>query len=447
MARVMYIDAFAGAAGDMILGALIDAGLPVDELRAALGSLGVHHEVVVTRVLRSGLSATHVAVREPGAAAAGPTDAHAHSHPGHAHDPGHDDGHQHADEAHAHDRDHHDGHSHGLARGSHHHHTLAEITHHIGHSSLSAIGKSRAVAMFHRLAEAEAAIHAMPVEQVHLHEVGAIDSIIDIVGAVFAFEWFGIDDVMVSPVNVGHGTVDIAHGTFPIPAPATLRLLGRVPVYSRGPAVEMLTPTGALVLTTYGRQFGQMPSMVVERVGYGAGTRDLEHFPNVLRVLIGERAVETAVSADRVLRMECAIDDMTPQLFGPLIDRLLGAGALDAYLTAVQMKKGRPGTVVTVLAPRERREALCDVLFRETTTIGVRFDEVERETLEREWIEVPVTGGAVRVKLSGRHGEILNAVPEFDDCVRVAAASGRPVKIVQADALRAWFDRSRESNR
>jgi uncharacterized protein (TIGR00299 family) protein len=420
----MYFDAFSGAAGDMILGALIDAGLPVDALRAALGSLGVGHELTIRKVLRSGVSATHVTVQ--------PAAGHSHEH-----------SHQHSHEHHTHQHEHQHEHS-------HEHRTLAAISHHISHSALSAAGKARAIAMFRRLAEAEAAIHAMPVEQVHLHEVGALDSIIDIVGSAFAFEWWGIDDVVVSPLNVGSGTVRIAHGTFPVPAPATLRLLAGVPSYSRGPEMELLTPTGALVLTSYARTFGPMPVMAPAHIGYGAGTRDIDGFPNVLRVVIGERAVseqDSASGPDKMLRIEAAIDDMTPQLFGPLLDRLLSAGAVDAYLTPVVMKKGRPGIVVTSLAPESARALVCEVMFRETTTIGVRFDEVQRETLDRRFVDVAVTGGRVRVKVSGRAGEVLNVSPEFEDCLRVAEATGAPVKEVQAEAMRAWSAISPGSSR
>jgi uncharacterized protein (TIGR00299 family) protein len=418
MARVMYFDAFMGAAGDMILAALIDAGLPVEALRAALGSLGVDHDLRVTRVLRAGVSATHVHVGS-------------------------------REQATAHDHAHEHGHTHDEPASHHGHHTLEEIGRQIERSSLSAAGKARATAMFRRLAEAEAAIHGVTIEKVHLHEVGAVDSIIDIAGTVFAFEWWGIDDVVASPLNVGAGTVRIAHGTFPVPAPATLRLLAGTPVVSRGPEVELLTPTGALVLTTYAHAFGPMPPMTVERIGYGAGTRDVAEFPNVLRVVIGERPAAEAgagPAAAQMVRIESAIDDMAPQLFGPLIDRLLAAGAVDAFLTPVLMKKGRPGTLVTALAPEVRRAAVCDALFRETTTLGVRFDAVERETLDREWVDVTVGGGQVRIKVAGRRGEVLNAAPEFEDCLRVAEATGRPVKAVRADAMRAWFATARGSN-
>ena len=408
----MYLDCFSGAAGDMVLGALLDAGLPLGELRGALGGLGVGQEVHATRVLRAGISATHVDVR----------------------------GHQH-DHHHKHDEHHHDH------RHDHDHRSLAEIVGLIDGSSLSPAGKAKAAAMFRRLAEAEAAIHQVPIERVHLHEVGAPDSIIDIVGAVFALEWFHADEIIASPLNVGGGTVQIAHGTYPVPAPATLRLLDGAPVYSSGAHGELVTPTGALIVTSYAASYGPMPPMTVRQIGYGAGTRDREGAPNVLRVVVGDRADATADAASAgagggaVVRIECEIDDMNPQLFGPVVDRLVADGALDVFLTPVVMKKGRPGTLVTVLAPVEYRNRLCDVLFRETTTIGVRFDVVERQTLDRRFVEVGVPGGSVRVKVAGRGSEVLNVAPEFEDCLRVAQATGQPVKAVQAAALKAWFDR------
>jgi len=400
----------------MILGALLDAGVPVDELRKALGSLGVDAELHVTKVLRAGVTATHVRVTEK--------PVHAHAHHGDQH----------------HDHQHHDGHTHDHAHG---HRSLKEITHLIGHSALSPAGKARATALFRRLAEAEAAIHGISVDRVHLHEVGALDSIVDIVGAVFAFEWWGIDDIVASPLNVGGGTVEIAHGTFPVPAPATVKLLTGVPVYSTGAQMELVTPTGALLVSGYAKSFGPMPAMTVVAAGYGAGTADRPGVPNVVRAIVGERTAVAAAASPApgtVLKIECEIDDMSPQLFGPVTERLFGAGALDVFLTAVQMKKGRPGTLLTVLAPVERREAICDVLFRETTTIGVRAEEVWRETLDREWVDVAIAGGRVRIKVARRRGEILNAVPEFDDCLRIADATGTPVKMVQAEATRAWLN-------
>ena len=418
----MYLDCASGVAGDMLLGALIDVGLPADTLRRALGSLGVGHELRITRVLRSGITATKV-------------DVIAQAPPDHSHD------HQ-PDQTHRHGETEHHGHTH--AHGDHGHRTLKEIAHLIGHSALSDGAKDRARRLMRRIAEAEAAIHGMGVDEVHLHEVGAVDSIIDVVGVVFALEWFGVDDIVSSPLNVGGGTVEMAHGRFPVPAPATVALLTGVPVYSDGPRVELVTPTGALLVSSYARAYGPMPAMTVQAVGYGAGTRDFPQSPNVVRVVIGERvqaglgtpSPSTQPSGlERVVKIECEIDDMNPQLFGVATDRLFEAGALDVFLTPVQMKKGRPGTLMTVLGSEDRRTALIDVLFRETTTIGVRFESMQRETLDRRWIDVTVTGGRVRIKVAERAGQMLNAAPEFDDCERIAASTGRTIKDIQIEAM------------
>ena len=429
MARVMYFDCSSGAAGDMVLGALIDAGVPLEAVRGALGSLGLNHDLSTERVIRAGLSATYVSVVRKGAVGRDHTHQPAHGH-GHAHD--HDHPHDHA-----HRHDEHDGRPHD--HGEDGHRSVDQIVHLIGHSALSTAGKARASAMILRLAEAEAVIHNVPVSEVHLHEVGAVDSIIDIVGAVAAFEWLDVDDVVSSPLNVGGGSVTIAHGTYPVPAPATLRLLAGVPVYGGEIQSELVTPTGALVVSSYAKSYGPVPAMTVDRIGYGAGTKDFPGRPNVLRVVIGERTATTASDAGDVVKIECEIDDMNPQLFGPAFDRLLAAGALDVYATPIQMKKGRPGSLLTVLGRPADRSALCDVVFRETTTIGVRFAVMGRDTLERASHAVALEGGVVRMKVATRRGVVVNAAPEFDDCVRVAAATGQPVKAVQADALRAWF--------
>ena len=410
MARVMYIECFSGAAGDMLLGALVDAGVPVEALRTALGSLGVGHVVSESRVMRSGIAATRIEV----APASGSAPRASHSH-GQAHD-----------------------HAHHHAEGDEAHRSLSDIVHLIGHSALPAAGKARAAALFRRLGEAEAAIHNVSIDAIHFHEVGAVDSIIDICGVVFAMDWLGIDDIVASPMNVGGGTVQIAHGTFPVPAPATVLLLKGVPIYSAGPQVELTTPTGALLVSDYATDYGPAPAMTIDRIGYGAGSRDFASTPNVVRVLIGERS---GAKADSVLKIECEIDDMNPQWFAPASDRLFGAGALDVFLTSVLMKKGRPGTLVTVIAPEGRRQAIVDVLFRDTTTIGVRVESVTRETLDRRWVEVATSGGPVRIKVAERAGVILNAVPEFEDCLRISDTSGRPLKDVQAEALASWRNR------
>jgi pyridinium-3,5-bisthiocarboxylic acid mononucleotide nickel chelatase len=435
--RVLYFDCFSGISGDMTLGALLDAGLPLDDLKRALGSLALADvELRTEKVLRTGVSATKFSVYEgpqqpePGTLNAEPaTSTHAHRH-------------------------------------------LPKIFKMIDGSSLSPQGRDRAKAMFQRLGDAEAEIHQMPVEKVHLHEVGALDSIIDIVGTVFAMEWVGADRIVCSPLNVGGGTVHSAHGVFPVPAPATVKILGAAPVYSGQVQKELVTPTGALIATSYASSFGPIPAMSIERVGYGAGDRDDPVTPNVLRVLIGEETAGLKASTapgsesevvqafrpaiadqtfrpaiadqafrpagDRVTVIECEIDDMNPQLFGLVMDRLYAAGALEVFFIPVQMKKNRPGTLLTVVAPPARRTAMTDVIFRETTTIGLRYHDVDRECLEREMVPVETSIGTVRVKVASRGGRVLNATPEFEDCARLAAAHNLPVKDVQALAMKVY---------
>ena len=426
--KILYFDCFNGAAGDMLLGAFLDSGLPLADLRGALGSLGLKdYDVAAERVVRAGVSATKFRLLERGpveAAAAVPARAREpHARGSHA-----------QEEAGGHDHHHQAHHA-----GDHAHRSLHEIRHLIDHSALSAEGKGRAKALFARLAEAEAAIHGVPIERVHLHEVGALDSIIDIVGLVFAFEWARPDRVVVSPLNVGSGTVRSAHGVYPVPAPATVQLLGDAPVYASGPRAELLTPTGALVLTAYATEYGDLPPMRVRAVGYGAGDRDFPDTPNVVRLVAGDGA--GASTTERLVVLECEIDDMNPQIFGVLMDRLYAAGALEVFYQPVQMKKNRPGTLVTVLASPARQEELTSIVFRETTTIGVRHHEVTRERLDREVVVVETPMGPIRFKVARRGGAIVNASAEFDDCVRAAAERGVPVKDVQAAAARAWLER------
>ncbi|MDP1568675.1 MAG: nickel pincer cofactor biosynthesis protein LarC [Vicinamibacterales bacterium] len=437
--KILYFDCFAGAAGDMILGALLDAGVPLDALKAALGSLAIDDwEISADRVLKTGVTATKFRLHERSATAAAAGGAHTHEPSGaqaHRHAHAHD--HAHHDHPHTHDHAH--DHDHPHHHGSHAHRTLPDIHALIDGSALSAAGKARARALFDRLAEAEAAIHGMPVSAVHLHEVGALDSIIDIVGCVFALEWINADCIIVSPMNVGGGMVHSAHGVFPVPAPATLRLLGDAPIYSSGIQKELLTPTGALILTAYANGFGPVPPMRVSAVGYGAGDRELPETPNVVRVLIGE--ADEAQSAMEVSVVECEIDDMNPQLFGPLMDRLYAAGALEVFYAPVQMKKNRPGTLVTLVTRPHERAALTDLLFRETTTIGVRYQRMQRECLERETVRVETPVGVVRFKVARRDGRVVNAQPEFDDLAARAGERGLAIKDVQAQALAAWASR------
>ena len=418
----------------MVLGALIDAGVKLEDVRRALGSLAIAPATVWTeRVTRTGIAATKFCVKGEHA----PID-HAHAHD-HDHDdsPGHDHGrpHNHGDHPH--------GHSHGdtaLHEEKHYHvhRSLDDIYRLIDGSALSRPGKDRAKELFGRLGDAEAAIHGTSVDQVHLHEVGALDSIIDIVGTVFAMETLGAEHIVSSPLNVGSGTVRTAHGVYPVPAPATARLLKHAPIYSGTQKVEMVTPTGALLVTGYAQEFGPVPPMRVAQVGYGAGNRDFPDTPNVLRVLVGE--ADATAASHTVVVIETEIDDMNPQIFGVLMDRLLAQGALDVFYTPIQMKKNRPGTLLTVIAAPDARDALTGTIFRETTTIGVRYREMTRECLERRTVTVATSVGDVRIKVAARNGHILNAAPEFADCVRLAGEHNLPAKNIQALAIKAWLD-------
>jgi hypothetical protein len=430
--RTLYFDCFSGVSGDMLLGALLDLGLPLEDLRRALGSLAIDgYEVSVDRVMRGGIAAAKFRVARasspggPGSSGGVPGAAAA---PG-CRDPGHPDHHHH----HHPDHDHHHEHPH-----DHGHRTLDEIVALIDRSALPPRGRARAIELFRRLAEVEAGIHQMPVERVHLHEVGALDSIVDIVGGVFALDWFAADRIVSSPLNVGSGTVKTAHGILPVPAPATAQLLTGVPIYASGPAMELVTPTGALLVTAFATEYGPLPAMRVDRIGYGAGDRDPEKRANVLRVFLGES--EGRAHLETVVVIECEIDDMTPQNFGAALERLQAAGALDVYYTPIQMKKNRPGVLVTVLATPASRDALAGVLFRETTTIGLRYQEMARECLDREFLAVETPLGPIRFKIARRHGQVLNASPEFEDCLRLSREHQVPLKDVQALATKAYLD-------
>jgi pyridinium-3,5-bisthiocarboxylic acid mononucleotide nickel chelatase len=397
MSRLVYFDCASGASGDMLLGALVDLGLSIDLLAAELAKLPLSgYRLDAHKVHRSGLHATKVdVVTNDGRGSA--TDGH--------------------------------GHEHGHGR------TLPDILRLLDHSALEPEIKERAAACFRRLAEAEGEVHGVPPEAVHFHEVGAVDSIVDVVGGVLGLAWLRADRFAASPLNVGTGTVSMSHGVFPVPPPATARLVRGVPVYGAGEG-ELLTPTGALLVTAHASAYGPLPALKLEAIGHGAGTRDTHDRPNVLRLIVGEE--EAAGESGRVLVLEAEIDDMSPQLYGPLIDRLLAAGALDAYLTPVQMKKNRPGTLVTVIAPPSRQHVIEDVFFAETTTLGVRRQEWDRTALDREVVAVDTPYGPIGVKVGRRGGQVLNAQPEFDDCQRAAEARGVPVKEVWAAALSAF---------
>jgi len=384
--KICYLDAFSGISGDMTVGALVDAGASAEALTGALGSLGTGAQFRLEKTARGGIAATKFHVQ--------------------------------VDEAH--------GHRH-----------LPDILAMIDRAELPAPVKRDAAAVFRRLAEAEAAVHGMPVEKVHFHEVGAVDSIADIVGACLGLHLLAIEAVYCSPVNVGGGTVETEHGLLPVPAPATAALLEGKPVYSRGPAAELTTPTGAAIASTLARRFGAMPPMHIAAIGYGAGDRDFAGQPNLLRALVGQTA--QARESTTVAVIEANIDDSTPEVLGYALDRLMEQGALDASLSPLIMKKNRPGTLLRVIARPEDRELLARLVLEETSTLGVRIHEAERRVEERRTVEVETPHGKVRMKVSASGG----FAPEYEDCRELARRTGAPLKQILAEATHAYLKATR----
>jgi uncharacterized protein (TIGR00299 family) protein len=382
---ICYIDAFSGLAGDMLVGALVDAGADRAAISRALDSFDLGAAVEWDRVQRRGVSATkfRVGVRQP----------------------------------------------------SKHRH-LSGILKLIHSARLPESVKSKAEQVFHVLGQAEAAVHGVDIEKVHFHEVGAVDSICDIVGICLAFDLLSIERIYCSPINVGSGTVNTEHGVLPVPAPATAKLLQGKPIYSRGPAVELTTPTGAAVVAALAADFGAMTPMRVKSIGYGAGDRDFIEHANVVRVMIGQAS--GAVEATTITVIEANIDDASPQLIGYAMELMLEAGALDAVIIPAQMKKGRPGVLIQVIAENEKREELAALLFRETTTLGIRFHTAERRVQPREWLDVHTPHGIVRVK-AGDHG----FAPEYEDARKIASVSGIPLKQILAEAAYAYLKQKR----
>jgi uncharacterized protein (TIGR00299 family) protein len=383
---IAYFDCFSGISGDMVLGALVDAGADLRVIEAELRKLGLEGwSISAEKVKRGAISATHVKVE---------------------------------------------------TSESHHHRGLSIILGRIDKANLAPRAAERARKIFTRLAEAEAKVHEMPVEQVHFHEVGAVDSIVDIVGAAIGFELLGIDEFACSSFDVGAGQVKTAHGLLPVPAPATAELLCGAPTYSSGVQCELVTPTGAAIATTLATRYAEIPKMTLRAIGYGAGSADLKEKANVMRLLIGESEIsEPGEHWDAPISViETNLDDMSPQIYGYFVDRALAAGALDVFSTSVLMKKNRPGQLVTLLCEHANLSRLMDLIFRETTTIGLRTYEVRRKTLDRELIPIATSFGEVRVKVSRMNGSVLNATPEYEDCQRIAAARGIPLKEVIATA-------------
>jgi pyridinium-3,5-bisthiocarboxylic acid mononucleotide nickel chelatase len=398
--KIAHFDCFSGISGDMVLGALVDSGADLRQMEASLRQLEVKDwKISAEKVKRGALAATQVKVE---------TDAHDHHH-------------------------------HDHARG------LTEILKIIDAAKLPDRVTQNSSAIFRRLGDAEAKVHQVSVDQVHFHEVGAVDAIIDIVGAAIGFELLGIDAFSCSALDVGSGRVKTDHGILPVPAPATAELLleaGAI-TFSSGIEKELVTPTGAAIATTLSFRYGSIPPMRLESTGYGAGSADLKEQANVLRILTGV-AQEYVGPLDEVVDViEANIDDMNPQIYGYFVDQALAAGALDIFSTAVQMKKNRPGQLVTLLCDATHTQKLIDLLFRETTTIGVRTHSAQRRTLARQSITVATPLGDVRMKVARMNGTVLNAAPEFEDCRRIAATQGIPLKDVLA-AANYYFQKTRE---
>jgi len=418
---IYHLDCSSGIAGDMFLGACLDLEMPIEVLSEAVARLGLPGVSVESRkASRGGFVGTRFRVLVDGKPIEGP-DPEEHVHEHHHHDHPHDHHHHDHDHAHTH-------HDHSHTRG------LTEIREIIGRSALSPAVKDRAVRLFQRLGEAEAKAHGMPLENVHFHEVGAVDSIVDLVGAAAAVEHLAPERITCGPVNVGSGRVKMAHGEVPIPAPATAELLRGVPVFG-GPGGELTTPTGAVLLAELVTEYVDLPAMILEGTGYGLGKKDLPNQANALRFLKGKSAAEPARA--EVMVVEAEIDDLPGEGFGFLMERLLAAGGLDVYFTPVQMKKNRPGTLVTLLCRRPQLAELAGVLLAESGSLGCRYHAAARFEAEREILEVPTAFGTVRVKRARLDGRPLAIAPEFEDCRRLALASGVPWRDIYHAALAA----------
>src|SRR6266566_386231 len=397
--RTLYFDCFAGASGDMILGALIAAGVEPQAFTEHLSLLGLAgYTVKFETVDRAGISATYARVQVP---------------------------HEHA------------------------HRHLADILKVICDSRLSDTIKDRAARIFTRLAEAEARVHNEAVAQVHFHEVGAMDAIIDVVGASIGFELLGIKRYAASALHVGSGTIEMDHGRYPVPPPAVAELLKGVPFYSTDVKGELVTPTGAAIITTLCTTYGPIPQLKLEHTGYGAGTREYQNFPNALRILIGEEQVDTATKSvsptapleEHLWMIETNLDDISPQILGHVMERAFELGALDCYFTSVQMKKNRPGVLLSILCRGEQRTSLRELLFSETTTLGVRSYKVERRALERAIVTVQTEYGPIDVKVAQFNGHIIKGMPEYEQCRQAALEANVPLRIVEETVRSAFAKR------
>jgi uncharacterized protein (TIGR00299 family) protein len=442
--RIAYLDCFSGMSGDMFMGALVDAGVPARLLEETVAALNARARLKISRVERSGISATKVDVyiggeKELPREIYWEQKVHNHSRD-HSHPQGND-------HEHVHLREHNysaetkepspvaSPHQHEHGRG------LNEIREIISKANIAVTAKQMAISIFEILGAAEAKIHNTDIAEIHFHEVGAVDAMVDIVCAAVGYEALEVQDFVCSSLNLGGGTVKCAHGTFPVPAPATVELLKGVPVYSSGIQLELVTPTGAAIVKTLCRKFSSFPEMKIEKSGYGAGTRDLPGHPNVVRLTVGEAQAEfvTKTSEQTIAVLEANIDDLNPQIFGYVMDRLLEEGALDAFGIPVQMKKNRPGMLLSVLCRPEDAGKLTNLILSETTTLGVRRRDERREVLARKLVTVSTRWGDVRLKVASMNGTIANYAPEYDDCRRIAVQHHIPLKNVMQEAVQEYM--------
>jgi uncharacterized protein (TIGR00299 family) protein len=383
---IAYFDCFSGISGNMTLGALLDCGVAPDSLRSELAKLAVKgYRLEVGEVRKAGLRGLHVEVP---------------------------------------------------VEGEQPHRHLKDIEEIIGSGALAPRVRERSLLAFRKLARAESRVHGEAVERIHFHEVGAVDAIVDVVGSMICLEQLGVDSVYASPLHIGAGTVRSAHGVLPVPAPATAELLAGVPVYGRDVEAELVTPTGAAILAAVAAGYGAAPPMRAKRTGYGAGTRDLP-WANLLRVTIGAEEAPAPAAGERVLVVEANIDDMNPQWYDHVMERLFSVGALDVYLTPIQMKRNRPAVTLSAMVDEGRLDPLLEVLFAETTTIGIRMHPVDRRKLDREDRTVETPYGTVKVKVARLAGRVMNAAPEYRDCLRIAEERGVPLKEIQQAAAAA----------
>ncbi len=430
----------------MFMGALMDAGVPARLFEETVAALGVGAKLEISRVVRSGISATKVDVYVDGKKDLPREEywkgqeQHPHPHSGDERE------HEHHSHSHSHPGETRTEPTLSLPKGAfaphEHPRGLSEIRQIIFAASISESAKKTAIAIFEALGRAEAKIHDTSIENVHFHEVGAVDAIVDIVCAAVGAEALGVDEIICSPLNVGGGVVKCAHGTFPVPAPATVELLKDAPVYSSGLQAELVTPTGAAIVKTLASRFATFPEMKIDKSGYGAGSRDFPGHPNVVRLTIGEAASTLAAktASETITVLEANLDDLNPQVFGYVMDRLLEEGALDAFGMPAQMKKNRPGMLLTVLCRPEDAGKLAQLIFTETTTLGVRRRDEMRQTLARRWESVRTPWGEVRIKIASMNGTVTNYAPEYEDCRLIAAEHRVPLKTVIQEAARAYTE-------